>query len=111
VLEGTRLSSPKQIQSLGTTYLALRAQLFHRIEGHFPKLMRRMPPPAQRRNTAYLNRQNSRFGWLACDMDGQAPTRWTGLAICLGGSVEQRFLPGDVGAGYLDGPPASTAPL
>jgi hypothetical protein len=64
VLERTRLSSPKLIQSLGTTSLALRAHPGHPIEGLSPKLMRRMPPGTQRRNTAYLNRQIPRFAKL-----------------------------------------------
>jgi hypothetical protein len=70
-----------------------------------------MPPPAQRRNTAYLNRQNSRFAWAAWNLDGPALPPSTGLAIDLGGSVEQQSRPDNVGAVYLDGPPASTAPL
>jgi len=32
-----------------------------------------MPPRAQRRNTAYLNRPISRFGPLDCGLDNQAP--------------------------------------
>jgi len=54
LLERTRLSSPKPLESLGTTYLALRAHPWHPIEGLSPKPMRRMPPRTQRRNTAYL---------------------------------------------------------
>jgi len=34
--------------------------------------MRRMPPLPQRRNAAYLNRPNCRFGTLARDLEGQA---------------------------------------
>jgi len=72
VLERTRLSSPKLIQSLGTTSLADAQLLWHRIEGLSPKLSRRMPPRTQRRNTAYLNRWISRIGQLDHDSDGQA---------------------------------------
>jgi len=64
VLERTRLGSPKPLKSLGTTSLALRAHPWHPIGGLCPKLMRRMPPPTQRRNTAYLNRAIWRFGRL-----------------------------------------------
>jgi hypothetical protein len=32
-----------------------------------------------------------------------AAATWTGLAIDLGGSLERRFRPGDLGAAYLDG--------
>jgi hypothetical protein len=36
-----------------------------------PKLMRRMPPRTQRRNTAYLNRWILRIGQLERETDGQ----------------------------------------
>jgi hypothetical protein len=64
--------------------------------------MRRMPLRTQRRNTAYLNRQNSRFSQLDRGLDDQATDALTGLAIDLGGLVDQRFRPGDFGAAYLN---------
>jgi hypothetical protein len=61
-----------------------------------------MPLTTQRRNTAYLNRPDSRFGQLDREPDGQALSTWTGLAIDLGGSLKQRCRPGDFGAAYLN---------
>jgi hypothetical protein len=43
-----------------------------------------MPPPAERRNTAYLNPLIDR------------PAAWTGLAIDLEGSLELRVRPADL---------------
>jgi hypothetical protein len=73
--------------------------------------MRRMPLRTQRRNTAYLNRPDSRFGQLDREPDGQALSTWTGLAIDLGGLVDQRFRPGAFGGAYLDELPTVNAPL
>jgi hypothetical protein len=47
-----------------------------------------MPPPTQRRNTAYLNPLIER------------PAAWTGLAIDLGGSVNFCFRPADLAGGF-----------
>jgi hypothetical protein len=78
------VNSPKQFQSLGTTHLAPRAQLRHRIEGRSPKLMSRMPPCAQRRNTAYLNRPDSLCGQLDRELDDQAPRASPDLRLISG---------------------------
>ena len=61
-----------------------------------------MPPLTQRRNAAYLNRPIPRFGALDRDPEAQALRTWTGLAVYLGGSVERRLRPTDLGAAYLD---------
>ena len=61
-----------------------------------------MPPPTQRRNTAYLNRQNSRTGQLDRGMKDQATDSLTGLAIDLEGSVDWRLRPDALRAPYLD---------
>jgi hypothetical protein len=55
-----------------------------------------MPPTTQRRNTAYLNRADWRFGGEDRALHAQAPRHWTGLAIDLGGSVELRFRPDEL---------------
>jgi hypothetical protein len=62
-----------------------------------------MPTPPQRRNAAYLNRRISRTGQLDRDLDGQALMPEPDLRFDLGGSVERRVRPGDLGAAYLDG--------
>ena len=70
-----------------------------------------MPPLTQRRNTAYLNRMNHRSAGAGRGVHVQAPPTWTGLAIDLGGSLQQRFRPDDLGVAYLDVPRALIAPL
>ena len=60
-----------------------------------------MPSPAQRRNTAYLNRLISRFGQLDRVLDDQGPRALTGLAIDLGGSLKRRLRPDRGGLAYL----------
>ena len=70
-----------------------------------------MPPLPQRRNAAYLNRRISRFGWLDRELKGLGTDAWTGLALDLGGSLEQHDRPDDLGVAYLDGLLASLAPL
>ena len=62
-----------------------------------------MPPLPQRRNAAYLNRRISRFGWLDRELKGLGTDAWTGLALDLGGSLEQHDRPDDLGVAYLDG--------
>jgi hypothetical protein len=77
--------------------LADARQPRNRIEGLWPKLRPRMLPPTQRRNQAYLNPLIER------------PAAWTGLAIDLGGSLEQRFRPEDFGCKICAPPRASSA--
>ena len=63
-----------------------------------------MPPGPKRRNRAYLNRLGCRvraLGRVAGDYLAATPT---GLAICLDGSLEQRFRSSDVRVIHLDGP-------
>ena len=71
------------------------------VEGRSPKLMRRMPVRAQRRNTAYLNHRFRRFGWLDRELEDRAPMTPTGLAIDLEGSLQQRLRPAEAGSVYL----------
>ncbi len=71
------------------------------IEGSSPKLMRRMPPRDQRRNTAYLNHRIPRFSWLARGLGRPGTEALTGLAIYLGGSLKQSLRPAEAGAAYL----------
>jgi hypothetical protein len=111
VLERTRLSSPKPLKP-PWHYLSGASRLsVTPIEGRFPKLMRRMPPTTQRRNTAYLNRQISRFGQLDRDLHGPSGVTLTGLAFDLGGSLKQRFRPDEIGTAYLDQLLTMIAPL
>jgi hypothetical protein len=70
-----------------------------------------MPPLPQRRNAAYLNRLNSRFGLLDRGLDEQALMPCPGLAIDLGSSVEWRFRPASRGDAYLDELLLMIAPL
>jgi hypothetical protein len=70
-----------------------------------------MPPTTQRRNTAYLYRQNPRFGQLDREVDGQALSLRPGLAIDLGGSVEWRCRLVGGGVAHLDELLGSLAPL
>jgi hypothetical protein len=63
--------------------------------------MHRMPPRGQRRNIAYLNRRIPRFSWLDHDLKDQALMTPTGLAIYLGGSLQQSLRPAELGAAYL----------
>jgi hypothetical protein len=56
-----------------------------------------MPPLPQRRNAAYLNRQNLAFRRAKPQPEWPGAATWTGLAIDLGGSVDKRFRPRDVG--------------
>jgi hypothetical protein len=70
-----------------------------------------MPLLTQRRNTAYLNRANPRLGELRRELDGKDPPPWTGLAIDLGGSLDQRFRPDKIGVTYLDELLTLIAPL
>jgi hypothetical protein len=70
-----------------------------------------MPPSTQRRNTAYLNRQNPRMGQPDRDTGWPGTLTWTGLAIDLWGSLKQRFRPDELGVAYLDELLALIAPL
>ena len=59
-----------------------------------------MPPTTQRRKHAYLNRANYRTRRLSLDLDDQKAATWRGLAIDLGGSLEQRLRPVDLAARF-----------
>ena len=61
-----------------------------------------MPPRTQRRNTAYLNRPNSRFGQLDRSKDGQALRRLPDLRLMSMARSKRRFRPDDFGASYLN---------
>ena len=76
-------SFPKLIESLATNFSGGWPSPAKLDEGRSPKLLPRMPPRTQRRNSAYLNPLNER------------PAAQIGLAIYLGGSVERRFRPAD----------------
>ena len=104
VLERTCRSFPKLIESLATALAGGCPPPQRRTKGALPKLGHRMPPTTQRRNTAYLNRANHRDsrpgrGSWPCE-----PASESGLAIDLGGSLEQRFRPADI-AGAICAPP------
>ena len=55
-----------------------------------------MPPTPQRRNTAYLNRADWRFGGEDRALDAQLPRHWPGLVLYLGGSVKRRIRPDEL---------------
>jgi hypothetical protein len=50
-----------------------------------------MPPTSQRRNTAYINRPNWRFGWENFDLDGPAPRAFPDLRFISG--LGRKLLP------------------
>jgi hypothetical protein len=62
-----------------------------------------MPTTRQRRNTAYLNRLRHRNAGAGWGSDTEVAATWTGLAIDLDGSLEQRLRPDSFYVAYLDG--------
>jgi len=102
VLEGTTLSSPKSIQSLGTTSLALRAQPWHSDRRELTEADAQdaaARPAAQHR---YLNHRIPRFSWLDRGLGRPGTEALTGLEIYLGGSLKLSRRSVEAGSAYLD---------